>query len=83
MFFFPRDIFFGARDIFGKNARDITKKPVTNFGKNARDIPDFKNSKILYYDDFLFCARDIFARDISKTPVTIFKKMPVTSKKWP
>ena len=28
-------------------------------------------------------ARDIFARDISKTPVTIFKKMPVTSKKWP
>ena len=47
-FFFSRDIFFGARDIFGKNARDIKKKPVTNFGKNARDIPDFKSSKIPY-----------------------------------
>ena len=32
---------------------------------------------------FLFCARDIFARDIEKMPVTILRKMPVTSKKWP
>ena len=46
--FFPRDIFFGARHIFGKNARDIKKMPVTILGKNARDMPDFKSSKILY-----------------------------------
>ena len=32
---------------------------------------------------FLFCARDIFARDIEKMPVTILRKMPVTSKKCP
>ena len=81
--FFPRDIFFGARDIFGKNARDIQKMPVTNLGKNARDIPDFKSSKIPHYDDFFFYARDIFARDIEKMPVTILRKMPVTSKKGP
>ena len=35
VFFFPRDIFFGARDIFGKNARDIKKMPVTNLGKKS------------------------------------------------
>ena len=46
VFFFSRDIFFGARDIFGKNARDIKKMPVTILGKNASDIPDFKISKI-------------------------------------
>ena len=28
-FFFPRDIFFCARDIFRKSARDIEKVPVT------------------------------------------------------
>ena len=27
--FFFRDIYFGARDIFRKNGRDIEKKPVT------------------------------------------------------
>ena len=27
VFFFSRDIFFGARDNFGKNARDIKKVP--------------------------------------------------------
>ena len=52
MFFFSRDIFLGARDIFGKNARDIKKMPVTILGKNARDNPDFKISKIPHYDDF-------------------------------
>ena len=30
---------------------------------------------------FLFCARDIFARDIEKMPVTILRKMPVTNLK--
>ena len=32
---------------------------------------------------FLFCARDIFARDIEKMPVKIIQKIPVTSKKFP
>ena len=81
--FFSVIFFFGARDIFGKNARDIKKVPVTNLGKNARDIPDFQSSKIHYSDDFLFCARDISARDIEKMPVTILRKMPLTSKKCP
>ena len=59
VFFFPRDIFFGARDIFGKNARDIKKMPVTNLGKNARDIQIFKAQKYPIRMIF-FCARDIF-----------------------
>ena len=29
-------------------------------GKSFRDIPDFKSSNIQYYDDYFFCARDIF-----------------------
>ena len=75
--FFSRDIFFGARDIFGKNARDIKKMPVTILGKNARDIPDFKISKIPYHEIFFY------ARDIEKMPVIILRKMPVTSAKCP
>ena len=75
-------VFFCARDIF---ARDIKKMPVTNFGKNARDIPDFKRSKIPYYDDsFVLCpghrknARDNSQkndRDIEKIPVTNLKNL--------
>ena len=45
--FFPRDIFFGARDIFGKSARDMKKVPVKFFVKinlavlNFSKISDF------------------------------------------
>ena len=82
-FFFSLTFFFGARNIFGKNASDIKKIPVTILGKNARDIPDFKIPKIRYYDDFFVLypwhrknARDNSqksARDIEKMPVTNFR----------
>ena len=52
-----------------------TKMPVT-FWECPWQISEYRKMPVT-------SARDIFARDIYKTPVTIFKKMPVTSKKWP
>ena len=79
---FRREYVLRAQDIFRKGASEPRKVPTTIFWKIQFAIVNFSKFSVfsigLYYYVFFYCAHHNY-----KVPVKLFKKVSVTSQKYP